>query len=70
MFLLLFQFGYNKTYETNEEYLYRRSVFTENYKFIAEHNELYSNGQEPYRLDVNTYSDMVRTLKFIIGIIY
>lgn len=70
MFLLLFQFGYNKTYKTNEDYLHRRSVFTENYKLIAEHNELYVDGQKPYGLGVNTYSDLVCAWKFRIGLLY
>ncbi|KAL5279089.1 hypothetical protein ACFFRR_003609 [Megaselia abdita] len=50
---------FKKKYEIEDEYTFRKKIFKERVKTIAEHNDRYSNGLETYEMGVNEFSDML-----------
>ena len=50
-----------KNYESEEEEMLRKAIFTQHLKTINMHNYLYSNGLKSYTMGVNKYTDLVRS---------
>ncbi|KAJ0577935.1 putative actinidain [Helianthus annuus] len=46
---------HNKTYSTHEEYLYRLTIFQDNYDYILRHN---SDSNSTYTLSLNAFADL------------
>ncbi|XP_066951498.1 digestive cysteine proteinase 1-like [Macrobrachium rosenbergii] len=55
-----FKKTYGKSYASQEEELYRKSVYEEKLKFIEEHNKRYEQGLETYTVAVNKFADMTQ----------
>lgn len=49
----------DKSYETDEEELKRKEIFTEHLKTINLHNYLFSKGLRSYTMGVNKFTDLV-----------
>lgn len=52
------QSTYSKSYESEAEEAYRKSIYIENKNLIDQHNELYYDGFVSYELALNAYSDL------------
>ncbi|XP_015783352.1 cathepsin L1 [Tetranychus urticae] len=53
-----FKTKYGKSYESNVEETYRRSVFAQKMELIKAHNERANNGEFTYRKGINKFSDL------------
>lgn len=57
--VLFAQYAYRKSYDSMVEENFRRSVFHENQRKIALHNDQYNLGIFSYKLKTNQFGDMV-----------
>ena len=55
-----FKLKFNKSYDSNADELFRRKVFMENKRIIAEHNARYYEGKHNFTLKMNHFGDMLR----------
>ena len=55
-----FKLKFNKSYDSNVDELFRKKVFMENKKLIAEHNARYYEGKHNFTLKMNHFGDMLR----------
>jgi len=49
---------HGKTYGSDEEYLYRLSIFNQNGKYVEEHNKLFQEGVYSFDLELNMFADL------------
>ena len=55
-----FKLKFSKSYDSNDE-LFRKKVFMENKRLIAEHNARYYEGKHNFTLKMNQFGDLLRT---------
>ena len=55
-----FKLKFNKSYDSTNDEFFRKKVFMENKRLIAEHNARYYDGQVNFTLKMNHFGDMLR----------
>ncbi|XP_037917428.1 crustapain-like [Hermetia illucens] len=55
-----FKAKFNKFYPSLDEEIFRKAVFKDNLNFINYHNQMYDEGEVPFALGVNQYTDLTK----------